>query len=72
MRERLEDFGRLSEILRQVLDSTIFDKYDVHEDRFIEMMADADNAEKLCYEIHELERSISVAYQIARWGDLED
>ena len=69
-RQRIEDLGRISELLSQVLDSDLFDLYEYrHMESFIEAMKNEEKAEETFRYLKRLDELISEAYQVARWGD---
>ncbi len=72
MRERVEDLGRLSEKLLDLMDRDIFrlirgESYDM----FIERNSDRDSMELLHAQISRVKDEIGLCYDIARWGDDE-
>ena len=67
-KERIEDLGRLAELLDYLLDEELFDLY---EDSFIEKYSDKDNLPELYRKMKFVYSKLSDCWQIARWGDDE-
>ena len=68
MRERVEDLGRLAEMLRQ---ATINPIWDADEDaRFSHLnIDDREEIDKLFAQLNQLYELIAACYDVARWGD---
>lgn len=68
-RKRIEDLGRLAEMLNTILDQELFRKTQVHDTRFIQDMLSADNAEQVFHNIENVREMLTEAWCTARWGD---
>lgn len=73
MRNRLEDLGRLSEILHRLSQHEAFNHVDHYGfEKFVEWIQDIDNADELRSNLDHLKHELSEAWCIARWGDSEE
>lgn len=79
MKERIEDLGRVCEMLRQIVDHEVFDWNEHHRNKdtaewFAELNPDKqfDKIHDLAYSLSYLHDKLHEAYQIARWGDEDE
>ena len=72
MKTRLEDLGRISEILRALMDHSLFRHTKNSHYRFTHIMKSEDEVENLFYQIEAVLQQIQQCFQIARYGDPED
>ncbi len=74
-RERVEDLGRISEILKQICSDRIFDdcirrpKHFIEWFRLLSQVDQEDYLESMAFSLRDLEEKLCECYQIARWGD---
>lgn len=74
-RKRIEDFGRIAEMLKQSKNEHMFDNYRGRLKDFPEWFFEKSREEqeellyKMIYNITDLENVLCECYQIARWGD---
>lgn len=74
-RQRIEDLGRLSERINELLDNDIFEYCSSMFKGFSDFFAACQNEEKceeLYIQIERLHEELGDLYQIARWGDDDD
>lgn len=72
MRERIEDLGRLAEILKQIRESRVLSHHRSEESFLDNYLHNADNLESLFNQLGKLREHLSEAWALARYGDSGD
>lgn len=71
MKERVEDLGRIREILGRILDSEIFESTDMYDEAFMEKFKDEEQLDSLRRQLRYLSEELWDCYAIAKGDDEE-
>lgn len=74
MRQRIEDLGRICEMLDKILDHSAFSEVGMRycsNNKFTQRYADAEQLEGLEIGLEDLKSQLSECWCLARWGDKE-
>jgi len=69
MRQRIEDLGRLAEILQRIRNMRVLQHYRSESFFIDEHLQNADRLEVLYHQLENLKEELSEAWSLARFGD---
>ncbi len=78
-RERVEDLGRIAQLLHSISDNEVFEWTEGRRNKdaaewfqSLPSVRQFDKIHSLAYSLSDMQDKISEAYQIARWGDEDE